>query len=170
MNAKPESCRVCLKDNTETDPLLQVCNCSREELLVHKSCAEEWLEFTSQTRCPYCGFKVIVEYQSKTFFEYLKETPEDVEEIKEVLLRTVNVCHMLALSLVIWNFNPFSCFSTKTIYSIITFRAFFVLRLWYLFSRRTVYSLKEWQKNHFRVRVFPNPNPNLTSTSNKKLQ
>ena len=172
MTERPEVCRVCLKDDTLDDPLLQVCDCNL--MLVHKSCAEEWLQFTSQTHCPYCGFKVIVKYYHqwlpKQYYNYLNDTPEDVDEVRELCLRTLNWLNMTALSFVIWYFNPFSCFSTKTIMSILFIRAFFVIRLWYLFYRKTAYSLNEWQKTHFKVEVFPNPNPKKTKTPDSGLQ
>ena len=165
MNQK--SCKICSKGFTQTeDPLIRICDCNQINSTVHKSCIEKWLELTSQTNCSLCGFRYIAYFCPKSYFEYLKETPEDWEDIQELTVRAVNVMHLTLLGLIIclhnnlWsNYGLFIKVVSVLIVLITLFRIYAITRLWSLFYIRCKFNFKEWQTNHFSVEISPNPKP-----------
>ena len=152
-----QTCEICLSGRPGADdPLIKVCNCNT---IVHKSCGAQWFEITSQDNCENCNFKYIIKRVAKTSREYFKETPEEWEELKELVLRTVNISHLALITLIIWIHNPIGFVWLKYILMITAFRYVAIFRLWTMFGSRLVYSLREWKRTHFWVQLYPNPNP-----------
>lgn len=47
-----KKCRICLEEETPTDPIIMRCNC--KECLIHNSCLEKWILKKKNTKCEIC--------------------------------------------------------------------------------------------------------------------
>ena len=152
-----KTCRICLKNSEKkSDQLIRSCKCEAD--IVHKSCIEKWLELTSQTNCPLCGFEYKAKFCPKNYWNYLKETRVERDDIIELNIRSINIIHLTLLVVIIFlhNISRFKLIQYiffSIIFVITLGRLFSVFRLCSLFYSRSTYNYKEWQKTHFTVNI-----------------
>lgn len=64
------ACRICLEDS-ESGPLLSVCNCDGTCKHVHRDCLQKWIETSQSTRCELC----LAEY-THDYVQPIRTVPE----------------------------------------------------------------------------------------------
>ncbi|KAI2796419.1 E3 ubiquitin-protein ligase march2 [Blomia tropicalis] len=160
-------CRFCGRRESNCDPFIVACRCQGPNSSIHKSCIEQWLSHSKQTKCDICRFDYILKYSYRSMWEWYEEASADsnLRQTLELQLRLMSIIYMLILSyaIIIYDKDNHKLRENRSklvLGSIIIISCFLRIILAYRnllnYGRLTWKHFDEWRRHNPKVMIEPN--------------